>query len=231
VSLLDRVRAVVVLSGVHVANKNRWQAGIVGSYCTEEYCTKCDGWLTEPRKYCRCFCGNCFFCGKDRRYCRCTRLGILGGICAYCENSHLVMHEDHILPSSVFPGYRSVKENLVLACNNCNSKKGARLPSECFPSSWVVSLEAPLLFAYQNTESHNRFGWEHIPRTEEISRVWGLRGDIIEKRRSLPEYVAMRYPTTPEWPINWWPRRRTATSGHPEVGSPEWFASTSWGQS
>jgi hypothetical protein len=142
------------------ANKDRWSAGVAGIYCFEEYCDKCTkhagaygfAFITSPEKRQRCFCGGCFFCGKNRRYCQCTSFGILGGVCAYCEGNNLIMHSDHILPKSKFPEFAwEATENLILACNRCNSKKGVQLPSQMVGSSshkWIESLEKSLLSAY-----------------------------------------------------------------------------------
>jgi len=52
------------------------------------------------------------------------------GVCHYCggrfKPSELTM--DHIIP--IIRGGRSVKENLVPACKDCNSKKKHMLPME-----------------------------------------------------------------------------------------------------
>lgn len=64
---------------------------------------------------------------------RCTRRNIYerdGGVCQYCgrkrELSRLTL--DHVVPRS--RGGVSTWENVVLACLDCNSRKGDRLPQE-----------------------------------------------------------------------------------------------------
>jgi 5-methylcytosine-specific restriction endonuclease McrA len=53
---------------------------------------------------------------------------VSGGVCYYCKKvvppGDLTM--DHLIPLSV--GGKSVKNNLVAACKECNSKKKDKLP-------------------------------------------------------------------------------------------------------
>ncbi len=64
---------------------------------------------------------------------RCSRRNIFerdGNRCQYCgkRNDQRDMTIDHVLPRS--RGGNSTWENMVLACFNCNSKKGDKLPHE-----------------------------------------------------------------------------------------------------
>ena len=64
---------------------------------------------------------------------RCSRRNIFerdGNRCQYCgkRNDQREMTIDHVLPRS--RGGSSTWENMVLACFNCNSKKGDKLPHE-----------------------------------------------------------------------------------------------------
>lgn len=64
---------------------------------------------------------------------RCSRRNIFerdGNHCQYCgkRNDQRDMTIDHVLPRS--RGGNSTWENMVLACFNCNSRKGNKLPHE-----------------------------------------------------------------------------------------------------
>ena len=70
-----------------------------------------------------------------------------GGVCAYCEQpldaedysrGPMAPTVDHMIPLS--RGGADVAENRVLACNACNSAKGARTPRE-----WLADENAKLL--------------------------------------------------------------------------------------
>ena len=53
------------------------------------------------------------------------------GRCFYCERQFTPakLTKDHFFPvASVGNGRNGARENIVLACNPCNQKKGARLP-------------------------------------------------------------------------------------------------------
>lgn len=70
--------------------------------------------------------------------------------CTYCErethcrvcnprlNGLLAATRDHVLARS--RGGPSSRQNLVLACQNCNQKKGAGVPGDDLPDTW---LQAP----------------------------------------------------------------------------------------
>jgi 5-methylcytosine-specific restriction protein A len=52
------------------------------------------------------------------------------GVCYYCEKrfSKELLTMDHVVP--IARGGRSTKQNCVVACKECNSKKGHLLPVE-----------------------------------------------------------------------------------------------------
>ena len=82
--------------------------------------------------------------------------------CQYCgaKPPGVELTIDHIIPRS--RGGRTVWENVVLACTNCNTRKGSRLPAECgMPPlrtpkrpSWIAALHSIHL------TSDNRSLWQ-----------------------------------------------------------------------
>lgn len=58
-------------------------------------------------------------------------LSIFENKCAYCGQSHDVLHQEHVIPQNSGGGY--VKENIVPACKSCNSSK-----SDTPMISWYV---------------------------------------------------------------------------------------------
>ena len=51
-----------------------------------------------------------------------------GDICAFCQTTEGAIEVEHLLPSS--RGGTDAWENLALACQTCNQRKGSRTPEE-----------------------------------------------------------------------------------------------------
>ncbi|MBL8019120.1 MAG: HNH endonuclease [Leptospirales bacterium] len=72
------------------------------------------------------------------------------GVCHYCRKkfrpADLTM--DHVIPLA--RGGRSVKENLVACCKDCNNKKRYLIPAEW--QSYIESLKAPAPTVAENSD-------------------------------------------------------------------------------
>lgn len=71
--------------------------------------------------------------------------------CVYCGKYSIKLTIDHVIPRS--RGGKSTYDNMVTACNNCNTKKGSKTPEE-----------ANLKFLFEINNSYN-------PLLDEIKRV------------------------------------------------------------
>lgn len=103
--------------GWYVSGRRSWASGI-------------GGWGREEREWLRMIAyADPTFRGREAidPYLRAIVLRRSGAACVYCGNVAERMHVDHVIP--VARGGRTVEENLVGACQPCNSRKSARLPT------------------------------------------------------------------------------------------------------
>lgn len=65
--------------------------------------------------------------------------------CQYCGRTNIPLTTDHIIPKSL--GGKDTWENLVTACTECNTKKGAKTSKE-FPLKLIRRPKKPNLFSF-----------------------------------------------------------------------------------
>ncbi|MEO0102208.1 MAG: HNH endonuclease [candidate division WOR-3 bacterium] len=65
--------------------------------------------------------------------------------CQYCGRTNIPLTTDHIIPKSL--GGRDTWENLVTACTECNTKKGAKTSKE-FPLKLIRRPKKPNIFSF-----------------------------------------------------------------------------------
>jgi len=71
----------------------------------------------------------------------------LGPFCSYCEMKVAPTDVEHKLPKGLFPELRTEWDNLLLACDYCNSTKGQR-PTTLADHYWPDEHNTALAFAY-----------------------------------------------------------------------------------
>lgn len=65
--------------------------------------------------------------------------------CQYCGRTNIPLTTDHIIPKSL--GGKDTWENLVTACTECNTKKGAKTSKE-FPLKLIRRPKKPNIFNF-----------------------------------------------------------------------------------
>ena len=112
-----------------------------------------------------------------------------GDRCEYCflrqQDSELIHHIEHILARK--HGGTDAAENLALACQRCNLRKGANLTGVDPVSGHVVALFHP-----RRDEWDRHFRWRDTPEVELVKEHRVGRCDLLPAKLGVPRHRNVR---------------------------------------